>query len=209
MTRPSLWLCASLAAWYSAFSDRSPCARASAIASMIRGRSSCWRQRSSSCRLTNPPCVIGTFSTISLSFIKHEAPPFGRRQRKRKRSPARKHRNRPKLRTFVIAETEARKPDISPPSTEANKPSATCRRRKPVASFAETALPQLRLRSYQNCSCRISRGSMAHGSCQGPPHQDMPERGAASGWPLERTAPARLSGGNGHTLPWGRTLCVQ
>jgi hypothetical protein len=32
--------CRSFAAWYSAFSDRSPWARASAIALMMRGRSS-------------------------------------------------------------------------------------------------------------------------------------------------------------------------
>jgi hypothetical protein len=35
--RPSFIDCASLAAWYSAFSDRSPSARASEIAWMMRG----------------------------------------------------------------------------------------------------------------------------------------------------------------------------
>ncbi len=35
----STWPCRSFAAWYSAFSDRSPWARASSIASTISGRS--------------------------------------------------------------------------------------------------------------------------------------------------------------------------
>src|SRR5712671_3472925 len=45
--RPSLCDCDSLAAWYSAFSDRSPCVRASVICWMMRGRSTCWRCLSS------------------------------------------------------------------------------------------------------------------------------------------------------------------
>src|SRR5690606_24954243 len=58
--RPSFRLWASFAECYSAFSERSPWARASEIASMIRGRSSRWRQRSSSLRASNPAAVMGT-----------------------------------------------------------------------------------------------------------------------------------------------------
>ena len=46
--RPSTWLCFSLAAWYSAFSERSPCERASAISFTIFGRSTFFRRFSSS-----------------------------------------------------------------------------------------------------------------------------------------------------------------
>jgi hypothetical protein len=38
LIRPSVKLCFSRAAWYSAFSERSPWARASAIALMMAGR---------------------------------------------------------------------------------------------------------------------------------------------------------------------------
>ena len=66
-TRPSFRLCASFAAWYSAFSERSPCERASEIASMMRGRSCCWRQRSSSRSVANPLAVIGTLFIVLVS----------------------------------------------------------------------------------------------------------------------------------------------
>ena len=46
--RPSMKLCFSRAAWYSAFSERSPCARASAIAFVIAWRSTRFRCSSSS-----------------------------------------------------------------------------------------------------------------------------------------------------------------
>ena len=42
-TRASIQPCCSLAAWYSAFSERSPCERASSIALMMRGRSTDFR----------------------------------------------------------------------------------------------------------------------------------------------------------------------
>ena len=46
--RASIWPCRSLAAWYSAFSEMSPWARAISISRTMRGRSSARRRRSSS-----------------------------------------------------------------------------------------------------------------------------------------------------------------
>ena len=57
--RPSVKLCSSRAAWYSAFSFRSPWARASAIAAMMRGRSVDFSYSSSARRRSEPALVIG------------------------------------------------------------------------------------------------------------------------------------------------------
>ena len=62
--RPSTWLCFSFAAWYSAFSERSPCERASAISFTILGRSTFLRRFSSSFSRRRPPFVMGTRSDI-------------------------------------------------------------------------------------------------------------------------------------------------
>ena len=59
--RPSMKLWRSRAAWYSAFSDRSPWLRASAMAAMMPGRSTLFRVRSSSSRRCRPCAVIGNF----------------------------------------------------------------------------------------------------------------------------------------------------
>src|SRR5207302_3510557 len=56
-TRPWLWRAAS----YSAFSERSPCERASAIAAEMRGRSSFFKRLSSLRRSSAPRRVIGDF----------------------------------------------------------------------------------------------------------------------------------------------------
>ncbi len=66
--RPSFRPCASLAAWYSAFSDRSPWPRASAISSMMRGRSSLVRRFSSDSSAACPEAVIGIFSIAPQPF---------------------------------------------------------------------------------------------------------------------------------------------
>ncbi|KGD43442.1 hypothetical protein DO72_5295 [Burkholderia pseudomallei] len=57
--RPSMKPCFSLAASYSAFSDKSPCARASAIALMTAGRSTDFRRCSSSRSWSAPRFVNG------------------------------------------------------------------------------------------------------------------------------------------------------
>src|SRR5258705_256503 len=57
--RPSMNDCFSRAAWYSAFSERSPCARASAIAFVMACRSTRLRRSSSSRRRSYPGRVIG------------------------------------------------------------------------------------------------------------------------------------------------------
>ncbi len=49
--RPSIQPWRSLAAWYSAFSDRSPCDRASEIAAITAGRSIVFKRFSSSSRV--------------------------------------------------------------------------------------------------------------------------------------------------------------
>src|SRR5579872_138212 len=58
-TRPSMKPWRSFAAWYSAFSERSPCARASAIALMISWRSTFLRWFTSSSSDLNPAAVMG------------------------------------------------------------------------------------------------------------------------------------------------------
>ena len=60
--RPSMKLCFSRAAWYSAFSLRSPCSRASAIAAITAGRSTLLSFLSSASSFANPFAVRGTFS---------------------------------------------------------------------------------------------------------------------------------------------------
>ncbi|SOY47600.1 hypothetical protein CBM2589_B190154 [Cupriavidus taiwanensis] len=57
--RPSIKACFSLAASYSAFSDRSPWARASEMALITAGRSTAFRRCSSSFRSSAPRLVIG------------------------------------------------------------------------------------------------------------------------------------------------------
>src|SRR5476649_449802 len=71
MMRPSMKPCFSRADVYSAFSDRSPCSRAVAIALMIAGRSMLFRCFSSSSRFLSPSAVVGIFSmTGSSSMIR-------------------------------------------------------------------------------------------------------------------------------------------
>ena len=60
--RPSMKLCRSRAAWYSAFSLRSPCSRASAIAAITAGRSTLFSFLSSASSFANPFAVSGIFS---------------------------------------------------------------------------------------------------------------------------------------------------
>src|SRR5690606_2715404 len=64
LMRASTMPCRSLAAWYSAFSLRSPCSRATPISREILGRSS-FKRASSSRSLIMPWGVIGTFSGSS------------------------------------------------------------------------------------------------------------------------------------------------
>ena len=64
-TRPSMKPCRSRAAWYSAFSERSPCSRAAAIALMTAGRSTVFRRFSSAVSRTWPSGVIGILFVIS------------------------------------------------------------------------------------------------------------------------------------------------
>src|SRR5690554_2077095 len=69
--RASTIPCCSRAAWYSAFSLRSPSSRASAMASVICGRSTVFRCLSSSSRASAPCLVIGYFMSDSLvQFLK-------------------------------------------------------------------------------------------------------------------------------------------
>ena len=63
--RPSMKLCRSRAAWYSAFSLKSPCSRASAIAAIIAGRSTDFSFFSSASSFANPLAVSGTFCILS------------------------------------------------------------------------------------------------------------------------------------------------
>ena len=58
--------CFSRADVYSAFSERSPCSRAAAIALMIAGRSTLFKFFNSSSRLFSPSAVIGTFSMAAI-----------------------------------------------------------------------------------------------------------------------------------------------
>ena len=60
-TRPSTKLCLSLAAWYSAFSDKSPCSLASDIALMICGRSTVFNCFNSSCNWSRLSLLMGIF----------------------------------------------------------------------------------------------------------------------------------------------------
>src|SRR5580704_8021822 len=71
--RPSMKLWRSRAAAYSAFSERSPCSRAAAIALMIAGRSTLFSCFSSSVRLFSPSAVVGTLS-IAQSSLMNRAP---------------------------------------------------------------------------------------------------------------------------------------
>src|ERR1035441_6894341 len=59
MMRPSMKPCCSRAAWYSAFSDRSPWLRASAIDLITRGRSPDFNRLSSTRSSSAPRSVIG------------------------------------------------------------------------------------------------------------------------------------------------------
>src|ERR1700741_3106483 len=59
LMRPSVKDCFSRAAWYSAFSERSPCARASAMALVMAGRSMRLRRSGSSFRFSYPAGVMG------------------------------------------------------------------------------------------------------------------------------------------------------
>src|SRR3989454_163454 len=67
--RPSTKLCRSRAAWYSAFSERSPWARASAIALVMAWRSTRFKRSSSSFSFSYPPRVIGVrWTAIELPY---------------------------------------------------------------------------------------------------------------------------------------------
>src|ERR1700676_2102860 len=69
LMRPSMKLCCSRAAWYSAFSDKSPCARASAMALMTLGRASLFNCFSSKRRRSAPRRVIGVrFTRIPVKY---------------------------------------------------------------------------------------------------------------------------------------------
>ncbi len=57
--RPSMCDCFSLAAWYSEFSRRSPCARATSISLEIFTRSTVWSCFSSSFKRRRPDAVMG------------------------------------------------------------------------------------------------------------------------------------------------------
>src|SRR4051794_38347203 len=70
-----MWLCLSFAAWYSAFSERSPWARASAISFTILGRSTFLSRFSSAFSRTRPPGVMGTRWDISLTFLEKSRRP--------------------------------------------------------------------------------------------------------------------------------------
>src|SRR3989441_1055397 len=67
--RPSMKPSFSRAAWYSAFSDRSPCARASAIALEVAGRSTRLSRSSSSLSFSWPARVIGVRWTDMASTL--------------------------------------------------------------------------------------------------------------------------------------------
>jgi hypothetical protein len=66
--RPSIKPWRSRAEVYSAFSDRSPCSRAAAIALMIAGRSTLFSCFNSSSRPFSPSAVIGTLSIVQSSL---------------------------------------------------------------------------------------------------------------------------------------------
>ena len=65
--RPSIKLCFSLAAWYSAFSERSPFDLASAIAFIISGLSTVLSVFNSSMSLFCPFSVIGILSIFKFT----------------------------------------------------------------------------------------------------------------------------------------------
>src|ERR1700690_2589155 len=67
--RPSMKLCRSLAAWYSAFSFRSPWARASSMSSTFLGRSTSRNRLSSSRRACCPRGVIGNLGMTTLPSL--------------------------------------------------------------------------------------------------------------------------------------------
>src|SRR6266851_1168260 len=68
LIRPSMWDCFSLAAWYSEFSRRSPCPRATSISLLILIRSTVFSCFSSSLSLRKPAAVIGTVALIACSL---------------------------------------------------------------------------------------------------------------------------------------------
>src|SRR5258708_16086320 len=71
--RPSMKPWRSRAEVYSAFSERSPCSRAAAIALMIAGRSTLFSCFSSSVRLFSPSAVVGTLSIAQSSSMNRAA----------------------------------------------------------------------------------------------------------------------------------------
>src|ERR1700704_507850 len=79
---PSMKLCRSLAASYSAFSERSPCVRASAIAVIALGRSTVFR-RCNSCRSSSAPVVVSGIVLMAVSTKKPAAAPGERQLRHR------------------------------------------------------------------------------------------------------------------------------
>ncbi len=67
--RPSRKLCCSLAAWYSAFSLKSPWALASAMAWVIRGRSTLFNSLSCSRNFCAPVAVMGALLILPPGVI--------------------------------------------------------------------------------------------------------------------------------------------
>ena len=76
--RPSISLCSSFAASYSAFSDKSPCALASLILSAISLRLLTFRSSSSATSLSNPACVRRVFLISAILRYTSPEPMFFR-----------------------------------------------------------------------------------------------------------------------------------
>ena len=67
---PSVKDCLSFAAWYSAFSFKSPCSLATAIALIIEGLSSFFNLINSNFILSNPNIVKGILSQLIIPILK-------------------------------------------------------------------------------------------------------------------------------------------
>src|SRR4030042_1633787 len=67
--RPSTKPCRSFAAWYSAFSERSPCERASEIAVTIAGRCTVFSSCSSARSFSTPATVMGILLINGISLL--------------------------------------------------------------------------------------------------------------------------------------------
>src|SRR5216683_5314285 len=67
-----MWACFSLAAWYSEFSLKSPCPRATPISLLIRTRSTVLSCLSSVLSFFSPEGVMGTLSAMGARFLGHK-----------------------------------------------------------------------------------------------------------------------------------------